>query len=574
LKEILDTITTSEKVVFVASSQVAKTEALLNTIGYYAHLDPCPIMVLQPTIEMAETISKDRIAPMLRDTPVLMGLVAQKRSKDSDNTILHKSFSGGALTLSGANSPASLASRPIRVLLVDECDRFPQSAGREGDPIKLATKRTTTYWNRRIVIVSTPTLKGSSRIEYEYGLSDKRKYFVPCPHCGEFQTLIWPQFKWSEISLDGNKHCQEAWYECINCEGKITEGQKNDLLLGGQWRATAKGKTPGFHVWQAYSPWSSFKGIVQEFLDCKGDREMLKTFINTVLGESFDDLGGEGLSWRSLLARCEPFSPLSVPAGGLILTAGVDVQKDRLAVSVWAWGKAEESWLIYHSELFGDPINGQDQCWQNLDAVLTANYSHQSGSEMVISAACIDTGYQNQVVYNYVRTRAKVYAVKGQSQANKPILGRPSYQEVNYKGKVIKQGVKLWPVGSDTIKSLIYQRLRIIEAGAGFFHFPIGIDQEYFEQLTAEKVVTKFTRGFARREWVKVRSRNESLDCLVYAYAAAHIAGITRANWDKLAKSLDVPEVSEPPSTNSEKVSKPPSKNTSSWINGVKKGKW
>ncbi len=567
LKEILDTITTQQKTVFQASSQVAKTETLLNTIGYFAHVDACPIMMLQPTIEMAETISKDRIAPMIRDTPILTPLVSQKRSKDSDNTIFHKSFPGGHLTLAGANSPVSLASRPIRVLLVDECDRFPQSAGREGDPIKLATKRTTTYWNRRIVIVSTPTIKGASRIEYEYGLSDKRKYFVPCPHCGEMQPLTWSNVKWSDITLDGNKHCEEAWYECRNCEGKITDAHKSEMLANGEWRPTAKGSTPGFHIWQAYSPWSTFGGIVQEFLDCKGDRQMLKTFINTVLGESFDEMGGEGLSWRTLLARCEPYNPLTVPRNGLMLTAGVDVQKDRLAVSVWAWGQGEESWLIYHQELFGDPIH--PQVWNDLDAVLTSNYEHDSGENLTIVAACIDTGYQNQVVYNYVRTRPKTYAVKGQSQANKPVIGRPSYQEVNYKGKTVKRGVKLWPVGSDTVKSLIFQRLRISQPGSGCFHFPLGVDQEYFEQLTAEKVVTKFNRGFAKREWIKTRGRNEALDCLVYAYAAAHIAGISRVNWEKLAKTLvkfddNQVEIKE------EEITKPRQKKRTNWVKGMK----
>jgi phage terminase large subunit GpA-like protein len=562
--EIMETITYSEKVVFMASSQVAKTEILLNCVGYFMHLDPCPMMLLEPTIEMAETVSKDRVAPMLRDTPVLSELVGQKRSKDSENTILHKTFRGGHLTLTGANSSASLASRPIRNLWIDECDRFPFSAGAEGDPIKLATKRTTTFWNRRIVVVSTPTIKGASRIEIEYELSDKRKYFVPCPHCGEYQILSWSQFRWKAIKLDGRQEVERAWYECEHCQGEITEGDKPNLLAQGKWRPTAKAKTPGFHIWQAYSPWSTFEEIVQDFLDSKDNPELLKVWTNTCLGESFDEQGGEGLAWQNLLARCEPYEPLTVPRPSF-LTAGVDVQKDRLVISVWAWGRGEEGWLVYHQEIYGNPLEGD--VWSQLDAVVGSSFTHpESKKEVTITATAIDTGYLPQEVYNYVRMRKGLFAVKGSNLLDKPVINRPTTVEVNHKGKTIRNGVKLWTIGVGTIKSLVYNRLRLTLHGAGYLHFFIGLEAEYFEQLTAEKLTTKFLRGFPKQEWIKTRARNEALDCVVYAYAAALLAGLPRTNWNKLEAEF-TPHEPEPTPHPPEK---PPKQKT--WV--PKQKKW
>ncbi len=549
LRAIMDAVNSHQKVVIMSSSQVGKSEVLFNTIGYFVHLDPCPMMLIEPTIEMAETISKDRIAPMFRDTTVLRGLIASNRSQDSNNTILHKSFKGGHLTISGANSPASLASRPIRNLLIDECDRFPFSAGREGDPIKLGIKRTATFWNRRIVIVSTPTIKGTSRIEFEYELTDKRKYFVPCPYCNEFQILTWSQVKWEALTFDGKQEVQQAWYECINCAAKITDAHKNQMIKRGQWRATAKGQIPGFHLWEIYSPWRTMKEICQDFLEVKEDKEQLKTWINTCLGESFDEQGGEGLAWQSLLARAEPYQPLSVPMKGLLLTAGVDVQADRLSVGIWAWGQGEESWLVYSIELYGDPT--EQKVWEELEVLLQANYSHESGAELKISAVGIDSGFKSQEVYNFVRKKSipNLYALKGMSTPGKPVIGKPSLQEVNYRGQTFKKGVKLWPVGTDIVKGIIYSRLRISHPGAGYIHFPIGLDPEFYEQLTAEKLVTRFIKGFPKREWIKTRPRNETLDCLVYAYAVAVALGLPRMDWNKLQTAIipnsEIKKVSE-----------------------------
>jgi phage terminase large subunit GpA-like protein len=532
LREILDTIATEREVIVMASSQVGKTEAILNTIGYFMHQDPAPLMMVQPTIEMAEAISKDRIATMIRDSPALVGLVGDRRARDSGNQILHKIFPGGHLTLSGANSPASLASRPIRVMLFDEIDRFPATAGAEGDPVNLASKRTATFWNRRIVKVSTPTIKGASRIEKDWERSDKRRFFVPCPHCQQEQALVWERVKWEK-----NRGQIEAWYECEFCEGKIRDGHKSGFLRSGQWRSTApENRVPGFHISELYSPWRTFEDVVRAYLDAKDDPQLLKVFWNTSLGLPYDDEGGEGLIYRQLMVRCEPYPVLSVPAKAFLLTVGVDVQKNRLAVSVWGWGRDEEAWLIYHCEIYGDPIEGK--VWQDLEAILNSSFTHESGGELMISLAAIDTGFQPNSVYNFVRKRSNCYAVRGANAFGKPIVGRPSLQEVTYKGKPLKQGVRLWPIGTDTVKGTIYNRLRLSEAGPGYIHFPAGQDQEYFEQLCAEKVITRFVNGSPRREWVKLRPRNEALDCFVYAYAAATIAGVQRLDWGKLEIAL------------------------------------
>lgn len=564
LREILETIGTVSEVVVMASAQTGKTEAALNTIGYFMHQDPSPIMMVQPTIEMAEAISKDRIATMLRDSPALSGLVGDRRVRDSGNQILHKTFLGGHLTLSGANSPASLASRPIRVLLFDEVDRFPASAGSEGDPVNLAIKRSATFWNRVILKVSTPTIKGSSRIEKDWERSDQRKYNVPCPHCQKLQPLVWEQVKWEKAK---NSDKVEAWYECKLCYGKITDAHKPTFLAHGRWVRTNQGSSiAGFHLSELYSPWRSFADVVKSYLEAKDDPQLLKVFWNTSLGLPFDDRGGEGLLWKQLADRVEPYQPLTVPRSALLLTAGVDVQGNRVAVSVWGWGRGEEAWLIYHTELFGNPE--QEKIWLDLDAILDATYTHPSG-EMNISLTAIDTGFAAQAVYNYARTRPKVMAVKGSSSIWKPVISTPSTVDFNYKGKKIKKGVQIWPLGTDTAKSTIFARLKLPSFGPGYLHFPSGIEQEYFEQLTAEKCVTSLINGHPKRQWINIRSRNEALDCVVYAYAAAILAGIGRINWDKLEAQLFPPIKEE---TEPESPTPPPKKERSRRGNGFVKG--
>lgn len=525
-----------ETVVIMSSAQIGKSDALVNnTIGYFIHQDPSPILLIQPTVDMAESYSKDRIATMIRDTPELKQLVGDAKAKSSNNTVLHKKFVGGQLVIAGANSPAGLASRPIRIVLADEVDRYPVSASEEGDPVNLAVKRTTTFWNRKVILVSTPTIKGASRIEKAFKESDRRRYFVPCPHCQHSQYLSWGQVKW-----DKDKP-KEAWYECESCGTTITNSHKPQMLREGKWIATSEfNGIAGFAINELYSPWRTFGDVADAFLKAKNDPELLKVWVNTSLGETFDDQNGEGLEWQQLAARAEPYTPLTVPSGGKFLTAGVDVQGDRLSVSIWAWGRGEECWLVYTIELYGDPL--ENEVWEELDAILLSNYTHSTGNELRITAAAIDTGFKPQEVYNFIRQRPgrKLFAVKGLSTPGKPILSKPTPQEVTYKGQNYLKGIKLWGVGTDTAKSLIYSRLRLKTPGAGYIHTYIGLDEEFYQQITAEKLVTRYVKGFPKQEWIKIRPRNEALDTLVYSYAAAIGCGMARLNWNK----LDLQEIS------------------------------
>ncbi|MDE3037359.1 MAG: phage terminase large subunit family protein [Pseudomonadota bacterium] len=507
-----------ETVVIMSSAQIGKTEIINNVIGYHIQLDPAPILLLQPTLEMAEAWSKDRFAPMLRDTSVLHGLVKDPRSRDSGNTLLHKRFPGGHITMSGANSPASLASRPIRMVLCDEVDRYPVSAGTEGDPVNLAKKRSATFWNRKLVLTSTPTIKGASRIESAFEQSDQRRFHVPCPHCGEYQVLRWQQVRWnSDDTIQGeDRHRAEtAHYVCEHSGCIISDSDKVTMLKSGKWVAGAPfDGIAGFHINEIYSPWVTFATMVADFLKAKKLPETLKTWVNTSLGETWEE-AGESIEADSLLTRKESWGN-EAPEDVVVVTAGVDVQGDRLEMEVKGWGIGEESWSLDYKIFYGDPA--QETVWKELDAYLQKPVKSKTGLFLNIACTCIDSGgHHTQMVYDFCGKYAMrgVFAIKGMSQAAKPIIGRPTRNN-RYK-------IRLYPIGVDTAKEVIYGRLRITEPGVGYCHFPVERDREYFLQLTAEKQVTKFNKGVGRREWIKTRARNEALDCNVYALAALKI---------------------------------------------------
>ena len=516
-RDIMDALAdpTVEAVVIMSSAQIGKTEIVNNVVGYHIHLDPAPILLLQPTLEMAEAWSKDRFAPMLRDTRVLHGLVRDPRSRDSGNTLLHKRFPGGHITMAGANSPASLASRPIRLVLCDEVDRYPISAGTEGDPVSLAKKRSTTFWNRKLLLTSTPTIKGASRIESAFEQSDQRRFNVPCPHCAEMQVLKWQQVRWNtDPEKEGDeKHLPAtAVYVCEVNGCIITDADKPGMLNAGRWLAEAPfNGTAGFHINELYSPWVTFAQMVAEFLKAKKLPETLKTWVNTSLGETWEE-AGETVDADILLQRKESWGA-EAPEDVVVVTAGVDVQGDRLEVEIKGWAAGEESWSLDYKQLFGDPA--QSAVWQELDELLLRPVKSKTGLQLNVACTCIDSGgHHTQAVYEYCRLRAVrgIFAIKGMSQAGKPLVGRPSRNN--------RHKLRFYPLGVDTAKEVIYSRLRISEPGPGYYHFPLERDREYFLQLTGEKQVTRFTKGTPKREWVKLRSRNEALDCNVYALAA------------------------------------------------------
>lgn len=501
-----------ETVVLMMGAQMGKSECLNNVVGYHIAQDPSPILVVQPTLDMAQTWSKDRLAPMLRDTPALQGLVKDPRSRDSGNTTLHKSFPGGHVTACGANSPASLASRPIRVVLCDEVDRFPVSAGTEGDPVTLAKKRSATFWNRKIILVSTPTNKGASRIESSFEESDKRFYYVPCGDCGHEQTLKWSQVKWDEDKPES------AHYVCEECGSVWDDSARVRAVRRGKWVASGKStKTAGFTVSGLYSPWIPLSDAVHDFLEVRKQPATLRVWVNTYLAETWEE-GGDQVDDYSLAERAEDYGDV-IPEDGLILTAGVDVQDDRLEAEVVAWGRDQESWSIAYKTIHGDPSG--PLVWRELDEFLLQPYEHETGDEMIVRATCIDSGgHHTQSVYRYASTREgkRIFAIKGVGGEGKPMVGKPSKNNI---GKI-----KLFPVGVDTIKLELFSRFRITEPGPGYCHFPEGRDQEYYKQLTAEKIVTKYHKGFSKREFVKIRTRNEALDVRVYATAALALLNV------------------------------------------------
>jgi phage terminase large subunit GpA-like protein len=568
-----------EDVVMMWNAQSGKTQILLNIKGYYIHQDPAPILELQPTLDMAQSVSKDRFAPMLRDTPVLRGKVRDARARDSGNTVLHKTFPGGHVTFAGANSPASLASRPIRVLLCDEIDRYPASAGTEGDPVNLARKRTTTFWNRKRIYTSTPTLKGVSRIESLYELSDRRRYYVPCPQCGELQALMFGNLKWEKDKPE------TAYYVCLNgCP--IQHNEKMEMLRAGEWRAeNPESLMRGYWINEVYSPWVTWGEMAHNWLEAKhGGLETLKTFVNTSLAETWQ-IEGESVNDVGLLNRLEDY-PAEVPEGAVVLTAGIDVQRDRIEMEVVAWGLNEQSWsvdyLIFRGEVDaekraqaekdGTPVLNP---WEELDIALRRRFRHACGVDLGIIAAMIDSGdgVTTHQVYKFVGPRKgrSIWAAKGVAGTGKPIVNaHPSTQ---------RNGALLWMVGVDTAKEQIYSNLKLEVFGAGYCHFPRKeqYDAEHFKQLTAERVVVKKRNGIPYRCWERTRARNEALDCRVYAMAALEAR---RVDWERAAESLQkqaeqkaaVPEPEKiiagsslPPAASAPKPSRQIMRN--SWVN-------
>lgn len=541
------------RIVIQSSSQVGKSEILLNILAFFVSQDPSPVMLLQPTLEMAEGFSKDRLAPMIRDTPALRALFADPRSRDSGNTLLHKKFPGGHITLAGANSPASLASRPIRIVLADEVDRYPASAGTEGDPIELVMKRTTTFFNAKELLTSTPTVAGASRIEDAYEESDQSKFFIPCPHCDAAFVIEFDYLRWKEgkpvQGHDGRqvRTADEAWLECPHCEAKIDDVARLRAIRQGTWEATAPFRgTRGFWLWEAYSPFSNLLRIANGWLAAQGRPERLKAFVNTTLGRTWRETG-EAPDEERIMSRCEQYQLGTVQPGGLFLTAGADVQADRIEVQVVAWGRGKESWLVDYQILTGDTARLDSPAWVDLAGVLNRSYQSSSGASLGVQMLAVDSGFQAQTVYAWARQQgpARVLVVKGQD-SGVALLGMPTSADVNRNGKRTRRGMRVWPMNVSMAKAELYGWLRQERPAEGepfppgWCHFP-QMPLEFFRSLTAEQYVFRIHKGFRRGEWVKVRERNEVLDTRNYARGAAERVGLSRmteSDWVKLEREL------------------------------------
>ena len=522
-REIMDTfnIPNIERIVVMTSSQVGKTEILLNAIGYYIDQDPSPLMVVQPNLTMGQAFSKDRLAAMIRDSDKLRDVVADAKSRDSGNTTMHKKFAGGHITISSSGSPAGLASRPIRCLFLDEIDRFEHNVKGEGSPIALATARTKTFFNRKIFMCSTPTIKGISAIEAAFEESDKRYYNVPCPECKHKQVLKWKNVVWEE-----NKP-ETATYACEECGSVIEESKKQWMINNGEWIATQPLlKTAGFHISELYSVWSTWADMAINFLEAKKNPETLKTFINTALGESWEEQG-ETVEYETLLGRRLNYDFTNIPEDVLVLTAGVDTQKDRLELQLVGWGKNYEAWVCDYKIFWGDP--NALGVWTELETYLKRRFKTESDRIIPISCCTIDSGgHHTNQVYQFTKPRQarRIFAVKGLSTAGKPIANKPTF--------VGKNKAVLYGIGTDSAKEAIFARLSV-ESELSTLHFCSDLDEEYFKQLTAEKRVTKFVRGRKSLIWKQIRPRNEALDTLVYNFAAIYILN---PNFDSIEERI------------------------------------
>jgi phage terminase large subunit GpA-like protein len=553
-REWMDSINDPEATgtVLMVGAQLGKTEVLNNMIGYFIDVEPSPILMVQPTIEMGEAWSKERLAPMCRDTPRIKDKISDVKSRTSGNTILHKTFPGGNIAIAGANAPAGLASRPRRVVLLDEVDRYPVTAGSEGDPSSLAIRRTETFWNAVIVMTSTPTVKGRSRVESEFELSDQRRFHVECPDCSYSQSLKWVNVKWKED--DGH----DAWLQCEGCKAKLTDEQRIEMVQGGKWIPTYPERTSrGYHLPGIASLFRHKKGYKSRLHQMAADNirakksgnETLRTWINTFLAETWED-EGESVPWEPLMQRREDWGDF--PKNALILTAGVDIQGDRFEVEVVGWGEGEESWSIEHFNVMGDFNSPDTQA--SLDEILQKKYIHPSGVEMPITCTFIDSGHKTKAVYSFTKPREvqRVYACKGVGGPGVPLVGRPTRRGV--------ERAALFAVGTDTAKELIYSRLSLGEKGSGFMHFPNDRPEDWFRQLTSETKVTRYRNGipFARFENPS-KARNEALDIRVYASAAL---SLMRVNWDRLKKTIQ-----DPPKKKAAKAKRDQRGKKGGWVN-------
>lgn len=520
------------QIVMMFGSQLGKTEIQNNICGFFIHADPSPILMVQPRVEDAEVWSKERLAPMIRDCPVLTDLVRDPRSRDSGNTVATKLFPGGSISAVGANAPAGLAGRPRRVVLLDEVDRMPASAGTEGDPCALAIRRTESFSNAVVVLTSTPTVKGLSRIETAFMESDQRRWYCPCPRCGFEQVLKWSQVQWPKGEPE------KAHYACESCSAELSDSERLAMVRAGHWKPTApfRGKV-GFHLPGIASPFPPRKGyksrlhqMAEEFLESKHAGAMrLRTWTNTFLAETWEE-AGDAFEPGPLMARREDYGA-EVPDGVLLLTAGVDVQPDRLECEVVGWGLGEECWGIEYLRIAGSPA--VPATWAQLDAALTRGRKRKDGVVMRVAAALVDSGNSTKFVYDFTRTRAvrNVFACKGIGGTGKPLVGRFSRSN---SGRVT-----LFPVGVDTAKELIYSRIGLVDRGAGYLHFPLNYDAEWFDQLTSERKVVHYVKGIRKTVWEKIRARNEALDCRVYATAAL---ACRTFDLQRLARSVAKPE--------------------------------
>jgi phage terminase large subunit GpA-like protein len=547
----------AQEVIFVASTQVVKTEIGINFIGHSVCEDPGPVLAIYPTVETGNRWVRQRLNPTIKASPALADRFPPERSRDASNTSTLKEYPGGILIIGGANSPASLASMPIKRLMADEVDRYPRNVGKdeegggEGDPLDLAEQRCSAFtWRAKIYKASSPTIMSLSRIWKDWLRSSQGEYHVPCPHCHELQALRRENLSYTYA--DGN--AVDARFMCVHNGCLIDEHHKDwmlDTANGARWihkfpdRITVR----GFHISAWYSPpglGRAWAELAKRFEERKGDAERLKVYINTVDALCYED-PNEKLDWEELKSRAEALPRRVVPKGYVLLTAGVDVQKDRLEYLVMAWRRGMRRCVIDVGVIPGDPTRGE--VWAQLDELLETPFLNQYGQRLRIRAMAVDSGYLPMEVFGYARERKGrgVFAIRGASQSGKPILLKPSKVDFKRNGVVQKHGAEQWQCGSDTAKQQLFQiaaaDAKCIDPQDRMLRFCAELEEEYYRQLCAE------VWDPHKRKWIKVHTRNEGLDVTVYATAAAHHpklhSGVHKMRdqvWDQLEELLEPKE--------------------------------
>lgn len=531
-----------EDVVLMCATQLVKSEAGLNWIGWAIEQDPSPMMIVQATLDNGRRYSRQRVGPMIQSSPTLRARVSEVRSRDAANTTMMKEFPGGILVITGANSAAGLASMPARFIHFDEVDDYPDDVDGQGEPMAIARARQDTFRRRKRLTSSSPKrAPGQSRIAHAFAEGTRFYYHVPCPHCGARQRLVWERLQRLESGA--------AAYACVECGGLTFEHQKPELLAGGEWVAeNPASKIRSYHLSSLYSPvgWLSWAALLDEYLIAtqaltRGDDVPMKTFVTTRLALPYQEETAK-VDGELLHERAEDYPLRLVPRDGLVLVAGIDQQDRRFEATVYAFGEGEEAWVVDYMVISGDLAQGD--VWEKLDAYLDTRFRHVSGQSLPIEATVIDTGgHFTHEVYAFCRGRKRVFAIRGGNRPGLPIKGKSSLVDVNWRGKVIKGGVRLWEVGVDRAKDLLHNRLSIDVPGPGYVHLSKHLPPEFFAGLASEERVKKKTAHGERQAWVKKQGvlRNEPWDCSVYAIFGAHALDLhryTAAMWERLRERV------------------------------------
>lgn len=527
------------RITLMWGAQVGKTQTGLCAQAYRIAQNPASQMMMQPSQGDLITWLETKFNPLIESNPQLQDLIAKPRGRDGVNNQRMKSYPGGFLMFAWSGSPKTMRGRSAPFILCDETDGYDRTA--EGHPVGLLWQRAATFGDQRLLLeISTPTIKGASWIESAFNQGDQRYFMVPCPHCGELQRLTWAGVKWQKDQA-GEHLPETARYLCQGCGSLWSDGERIAAIRRGEWQATKPWRGhASYHLSELYSCFRRLQDVVQSYLDKLAAND-LQTFVNVSLAETWEEKGDQADSGQ-LMQRAEAYAA-QVPAGGLLLTAGVDMQQDRLEVEVVAWGVGEESFSVDYAILWGDPTNAE--VWQDLTEYLDQSFTREDGSQLAISAICMDTGGtggSTQAAYQYVQEKRdrRLFAIKGVGGWGRPIVSAPTKRKAPKPGQ---RAVQLFTVGTDEAKLLVMRRLGITQPGPGYCHFPDSRDPEWFAQLTAEKLITRYVKGYPLREWHKTRERNEALDCRVYALAALKIL---QPNLGRLAEKQDIQKQKAP----------------------------